>query len=297
MSDARLNGTTQATFAYDAYERRIVKTNSITGAVTHYIYDANGQLMAEMDGSTGNPIREYIWLGSLPIGYIDRLGTSGASRLFFIHADHLGRPQKITDSTRAVVWDGVFAPFGEINSITGSIVNVLMFPGQIYDPETGLTQNWYRDYDSNIGRYLEADPIGLDGGINTYAYVGGNPLSKTDREGLRVGIGFPPVIGPPAPPVGFPDPNAPNTQPIFGALPPLAPRHQDREKYTNACRPFDDCYKEWDKNRNWCDNAYPPSGNFRLMHLNVACHQWAQDELEGCKRGDPSQPFRPMPWK
>jgi RHS repeat-associated protein len=152
MADAVLNSVTQASFAYDADELRI--------------------------------IREYVWLGALPIGYIDRLGASGASRLFFIHADHLARPQKITDSSRATVWDGVFAPFGEIHTITGGIVNVLMFPGQVYDPETGLTQNWHRDYDANIGRYLESDPIGLDGGLNTYAYAGGNPQARIDSTGL-----------------------------------------------------------------------------------------------------------------
>jgi RHS repeat-associated protein len=146
--------------------------------------------------ATGNAIREYLWLGALPVGYVDRLGSGGASRLFFIHADHLARPQKITDASRAIVWDGVFAPFGEIHSITGSIVNVLMFPGQVYDPETGLSQNWHRDYDANIGRYLESDPIGLQGGINTYAYVGGNPLIRVDPDG-RVAWAIPaaPAIG------------------------------------------------------------------------------------------------------
>jgi RHS repeat-associated protein len=187
MTEAKLNTVTQATFAYDADELRIRKTKTSTGAITHYIYDGDGQLIAEMDGATGDPIREYIWLGGLPIGYVDRLGTSGASRLFFIHADHLARPQKITDGSRAIVWDGVFAPFGEIHSITGSIVNVLMLPGQIYDPETGLSQNWHRDYDANIGRYLQSDPIGLEGGINTYAYVGGNPTTLVDPTGLSSG--------------------------------------------------------------------------------------------------------------
>jgi RHS repeat-associated protein len=168
--------------------RRIANANPLTGFVTHYVYDASGQLIAEMDGATGAAIREYIWLGGLPVGYVDRLGAGGASRLFFVHADHLARPQKISDSARTVVWDGVFAPFGEIHAVSGSIVNILMFPGQVYDPETGLSQNWRRDYDSNIGRYMQSDPIGLEGGFNTYAYANANPVTITDPTG-EMGLG------------------------------------------------------------------------------------------------------------
>lgn len=59
----------------------------------------------------------------------------------------------------------------------------LRFPGQLYDSHIQLSYNYYRDYALNLGRYVQSDPIGLKGGLNTFAYVGSNPLGYTDRYG------------------------------------------------------------------------------------------------------------------
>ena len=59
------------------------------------------------------------------------------------------------------------------------------FPGQYYDAETWHNYNYFRDYDPSVGRYIESDPIGLSGGVNTYTYVMNNPMSNKDPRGLE----------------------------------------------------------------------------------------------------------------
>jgi RHS repeat-associated protein len=65
----------------------------------------------------------------------------------------------------------------------GTFTYNLRFPGQIFDGQAGLHQNYYRDYDPAVGRFAQSDPSGLGGGLNTYNYSGGNPLSNFDPLG------------------------------------------------------------------------------------------------------------------
>jgi RHS repeat-associated protein len=112
--------------------------------------------------------------------------------MHFIHADHLNTPRLVANDQGQTVWKwDQQEPFGgnlanedpDANSVAFEFP--LRFPGQYADKETNLFYNYFRDYDPTIGRYGESDPIGLRGGINTYAYVSLSPLSAIDADGLK----------------------------------------------------------------------------------------------------------------
>lgn len=116
--------------------------------------------------------------------YVSVTAYADIKETYFYHTDHLGTPLMMTDKNGNKVWEGEFLPFGEQYHITGSVINNLRFPGQYYDKETGLHQNYFRDYDPKRGTYQQRDPIGLLGGINPYSYVLSNPLNRIDPYGL-----------------------------------------------------------------------------------------------------------------
>jgi RHS repeat-associated protein len=162
---------------------------------THFVYDAQGRLIGEYTGQ-GAMMREYAYLQDLPLALIE---PSGA--VFFIHTDHLNTPRVITNQAGQAVWRWDHAePFGsnpsnENPSGLGTFTSNLRLPGQYFDKETNLHYNYFRDYDPSIGRYIQSDPIGLEGGINTYAYAYDNPLSYFDPDGLEVRFLCRPVKG------------------------------------------------------------------------------------------------------
>ncbi len=90
----------------------------------------------------------------------------------------------MVDASGAVVWKAAYLPFGRAIVAQADVENNLRFPGQYFDEETGLHYNWHRYYDPGAGRYLTADPIGLVGGINLYAYASNDPINAIDFLGL-----------------------------------------------------------------------------------------------------------------
>lgn len=115
-----------------------------------------------------------------------RFVSAGVSApgIHYVHTDHLGSPQKMTDANQTIVWDAVFTPFGQMHSITGTATNNQRFPGQYFDQETGYHYNYFRDYDPTTGRYVQSDPIGLEYSLNTYSFVDANPIRWIDLNVL-----------------------------------------------------------------------------------------------------------------
>jgi RHS repeat-associated protein len=161
--------------------------NGGPGTRTKYMYDEGGRYSGQYFGS-GALGNETFWLGDIPVAFILQ---GHKPSVYYLHTDHLNTPRQVTRATdNAQMWTWFSEPFGATVANTnpqgqGTFSYALRFPGQIGG--TGISwivQNYFRDYDPAVGRYIESDPIGLNGGINTYAYAGGSPIALNDMLGL-----------------------------------------------------------------------------------------------------------------
>jgi RHS repeat-associated protein len=222
LAAVQSGASTLASYQVNALGQRVSKTAG--SSTTLFAYDQQGHLVGEYDGSV-NLVEETVWFGDLPVATLQP--QAGQIAAFYVHADHLGSPRVVTrPSDNAIMWqwDNV-DPFGvnaanENPSGQGTFRYAMRFPGQYFDAETGTHYNYFRDYDPTIGRYIESDPIGLGGGLNTYGYARQSPASVNDVFGLYF---FPPkdpppdaCMGrPPKPPLPLPKPCAEKTTNIL----------------------------------------------------------------------------------
>ncbi|NWF93492.1 MAG: RHS domain-containing protein [Syntrophaceae bacterium] len=170
------NSNQVAEYTYNGAGQRIKKLTQTETKIFHY--DLLGHLIGETD-QYGQTIAEYVYLGDQLLAMI-KPGES----VYYFHNDHLGTPQVLTDDAQAIAWKAAYTPFGEAVASIENVENPFRFPGQYYDAETGLHYNYFRYCNPQTGRYITPNPIGLEGGINLFSYVGGNPVNYTDPEGL-----------------------------------------------------------------------------------------------------------------
>ena len=164
-------------YTYNGLGQRVIK--EADGVTTIFHYDFDGNLIAESlpDGTITS---EYLYMGTSRLARVD----VGSSAIYYYLNDHLGTPQIMTDASGTAVWEATSKPFGEADVNSESVVNNnFRLPGQVFDKESGLHYNYFRDYHPGIGRYVEADPIGLKGGINLYVYANNNPVNLVDPRG------------------------------------------------------------------------------------------------------------------
>ena len=167
-------------------EQRVIKTAG--GVTTVFLYNREGRLITE-SSATGTIQREYIYFNDEPLALIEN------GSVYYFANDQLGSGQALFDQYAEMVWQAQYDPFGAaMVSPDSTLVNNLCLPGQYFDSETGLHYNWHRYYEPELGRYLTPDPIGLDGGMNLYVYVGGNPVNLTDPSG-EFTIALPVIVG------------------------------------------------------------------------------------------------------
>jgi RHS repeat-associated protein len=290
------NGATTATYAINGKGERVGKT--VAGTQTAFVYDESGKLLYEQ---TGNANRAYIWAGGTLVATMDN-GTT----VSYVYTDHLGTPRAVigttsggistatagtdtfTSSSTIWTWPWQQNPFGEkpASGKNGYTLN-LRYLGQYFDAETGLAYNMFRDYESATGRFPESDPIGLKGGISTYAYVTNSPYSHSDRLGLDDSICmFNPSacqgsgVPPPAPWGGV-QTGVSVSYPTDGFL------------FANSPNPFDtSSYTKWtdDGSVTQEHNALPDYGvSFTICTKNPE----SPDDDSSCNK---TKPKKPKPW-
>jgi RHS repeat-associated protein len=174
---------------YNGRDERIKMVTTPAGGgasdTRYFLYDQHHRLIGEYGATMADVRAEHIWLlpevgGAAPFGGDDGLGgymplavvvtAGGSTAIHWVQGNHLGTPVAITDASGALVTPSGYSMAG--------------FPGQVRQ-HAELYYNYYRDYDVSLGRYVQADPIGLAGDANPYLYAAANPLARMDVGGLK----------------------------------------------------------------------------------------------------------------
>ncbi|MCA9968874.1 MAG: RHS repeat-associated core domain-containing protein, partial [Anaerolineales bacterium] len=166
---------TYSAYEYDGLGRRVSKRLP-DGTVRHYVY-RDLLLMQELDAA-GQVVAAYTYDGlDRPIS----MWRNGQTYTYIL--DHLGTVLALVDASGALAATYQYDPWGHVIASTGTLENPFRFTGREYDAESGLYYYRARYYDARDGRFISRDPIGIEDGLNLYAYVGNNPVMFKDPTG------------------------------------------------------------------------------------------------------------------
>lgn len=166
-------GQTVASFDYDPLGRRIGKTEN--GQSVQYLYDG----LNAVQETRGTRISGVL----TGLGIDERFARADVSGRTYLLTDALGSSKALTDANGAVVQRYDYTPYGQTQATQSGFDNPYQYTGRELD-ESGLYYYRARYYHPGMARFISEDPIGLAGGMNTYAYVNGDPISYLDPLGL-----------------------------------------------------------------------------------------------------------------
>lgn len=171
-------GGTVWRYAYDPLGRRISKQSPVQEV--HFIWD--GTTLCEQ--TTADITLTWDHAGLRPIAQTERRKDSTDERFFAIVTDLIGTPTELIDESGQLAWRTRATLWGTTTwTRDATAYTPLRFPGQYFDPESGLHYNHFRYYDPESARYLSQDPLGLAPAPNPAAYVN-NPQTWSDPRGL-----------------------------------------------------------------------------------------------------------------
>ncbi len=169
-AETLVNGklTSLGEYRYDSLGRRVAKRAEINDEVElkHFLWQGLRMLQEETPGQ--NILYLYEPGSYAPLARVDQV-EGGGQKVYYFHTDQIGMPSELTDSEGKIVWQTTYLSWGALEQLPASkITQNLRFQGQYFDGETGLNYNTYRYHDSESGRFITQDPIGLAGSLNLY---------------------------------------------------------------------------------------------------------------------------------
>jgi RHS repeat-associated protein len=148
--------------------------------VQAFLYHGERKPVAELDGE-GNIISRYVYATRANVP--DYMVKGGAT--YRIIGDHLGSPRVVVHTETGQVAQSIaYDEFGSVLSDSNPGFQPFGFAGGLYDPATKLIRFGVRDYDPEVGRWVQKDPLlFLGGDANLYSYVRNDPVNFVDFTG------------------------------------------------------------------------------------------------------------------